>query len=501
MPYFKQYKEEIGGGPFGIDVIYNISDYSETGTFPTGTAETPGGNVTATLYGTPSVSFRQQWKLPTEFESDPYNNTKFNVTGYSNPVDRILYVGDDLSLPLNNNYGGCCFDENGDPIEEPKLDQKRVMDITLEALGFDAYGKPTWASQNANYYFYDSFGNKVIEPVGPVVRSETFTVTLDEFLPNILETSPHIDDDITVEFLRSDGLSVICSRDNLVNISMSATYPETIKIKIRGNYTKYLFPYDTWEYYFEKIDPETREPQVYTPVPGHLKIEVDTEYFRTFDEVQEDGSLAIEDPDGTVTQLSDTITNTDYLNNLEVSTLSSELPYDPNDFIDAYRIDQNNKNGTGTNGIVLDLSTEIPAEADGILQYQQDPTNDKDITYTFTTTSSIPALTVRSWALGIGVAVGDYISNGGNIYHVDVGGIVNIGPEPPADTGPSGTGFFVDNSGITYRYIPNNIANYSEFGAGTWQTTQFIMNNYLIGAEKYQEIVEQLQTQRRTKFE
>jgi uncharacterized membrane protein len=177
------------------------------------------------------------------------------------------------------------------------------------------------------------------------------------------------------------------------------------------------------------------------------------------------------------------------------------LPYDPNDFIDAYRIDQDNKNGVGTNGIVLDLSVEIPPEADGVLQYKQDPTNDKDITYTFTTTSTIPALTITPWALGIAVAAGSYVSNGGEIYHVDVGGVVGIGPIPPADVGPSGTGFFVDNSGIEYRYVPNNIANYSEFGAGTWQTVKFVMNNYLIGAEKYQEIVEQLQSLRRTKFE
>lgn len=501
MPYFKQYKEEIGSGPFGIDVIYDISNESETGTFPTGTAAQPGGTITATIFDAPSVPFRQQWKLPTEFAVDPYNDTKFNVTDYSEPVDRILYTGDDLSEPLNNNYGGCCFDENGDPIEEPKLDQKRVMDITLEAIGWDAYGRPTWASQNANYYFYDSFGSKVIEPVGPVVRSETFTVTLDEFFPKVLETSPYIDDDITVEFLRSDGLSVICSKDNMVNISMTATYPETIKIKIRGNYTKYLFPYDTWEYYFEKIDPDTGDVQSYTPVEGHLKIEVPTQSTRTFDEVQETEPDVIVDDDGNVTQSQGTITLDQYNDNIIVNELPKDLPYDPNDFIDAYRIDQDNKNGTGTFGIVLDLSQEIPADYDGILQYIQDPTNDKDVSYTFTTTSTIPPLTILTWTLGAGYSAGDYVSNGGNLYHVDVGGVVGTGPTPPADVGPSGTGFFVDNSGIEYRYIPINLVNFTSFGAGTWQTVKYVMNNYLLGLERYEELTNTEAGTRRNKFE
>ena len=52
----------------------------------------------------------------------------------------------------------------------------------------------------------------------------------------------------------------------------------------------------------------------------------------------------------------------------------------------------------------------------------------------------------------------------------------------PADGGPSGTGFFIDNSGMRYRYIPPE-GLVTTAGAGTWSTTLYVMNNFSIGAD------------------
>ena len=488
MPYYKQISENIGSaGGSQIRVLYNVDKgNTETGTFPIGTSVQPLGSVSGMLRGIPGTSFRQKEKLPVDFSIDPCNDTKFNVTGYSTPRDRIVYIGEDLNESLNSNYTGCCFDENGNQVPEPSLNQKRVMDITLEGIGFDIYGKPVWESQPTDFYFI-SCG--VSEGIANIIRSETFTVTFDGMTPQISGTAPYLDDDITVTLERSDGQSVTAT-SSTSTVSMTATYPQTIKIKVRGKFSKKLFPNDTWEYYFEKYDAETREPKNYTPIPGHLKITVPTEFPRAFDETQE----VVVDP----------MTAAQYETNITESTLIKQYPQDPNEFVDAYRIDQNNKNGTG---LVLDLSQEVPVSNGGILlRYIQDQEDDIDVKFSFSVTSSIPPLTVIPWAFLTTLSAGDYVSFGGTVWYVEVGGVVDAGTpgdplaDPPtegtpADTGPSGTGFFTDNSGITYRYMPP-LSNYTTYGAGTLETTMYIMNDQKIGAARFEELLNQQQKRR-----
>lgn len=485
MPYYKQINEPIGVNPFQIDVLYDVDKgNTTTGTFPRGTAAMPLPSVSGMLRGIPGTSFRQQEKLPTNFTPDACNNTQFNVSGYSNVRNRIVYIGEELGESLNNNYTGCCFDENGNQVAEPSLNQKRTMDITLEAIGFDSYGKPKWASQPNNFYFV-SCG--VSEPVGSIVRSETFTITFNSMVPNIGSTAPYLDDDTTVTFRRSDGVTATATSTS-GTISMTATYPQTIKIEVRGMFGKKLFPNDTWEYYFEKFDSVTRLPKTYTPVPGHLKITVPTEYPRAFDTIQTSTAPEVVDGSGNVTQTKATITNTQWVSQTATSTIDKVLPVDPNTFIDAYRIDQQNKNGTG---IVRDLSEEIPSDAI-IMKYVQDPEEDLDVVLNFTVTSSIPSLNAVAWATGLTLTAGSYVTNGGNTYLVEVGGFVSPGlpPDTPADVGPSGTAFFVDASGITYRYIPTNIANLSSYGAGSWSTTIYVMNDQRVGAELFEDVLD-----------
>ena len=55
-------------------------------------------------------------------------------------------MGEDLTGSLNNEYTGCCFDENGNQVPEPSLNQKRVTEIVLEGITFDTYGKVNTAS-------------------------------------------------------------------------------------------------------------------------------------------------------------------------------------------------------------------------------------------------------------------------------------------------------------------------------------------------------------------
>ena len=485
MPYYKQINEPIGVNPFQIDVLYDVDKgNTTTGTFPRGTATLPLPNVSGMLRGMPGTSFRQQEKLPTNFSVDACNNTQFNVSGYSTARNRIVYIGEELGESLNNNYTGCCFDENGNQVAEPSLNQRRTMDIKLEAIGFDTYGKPTWASQPNNFYFV-SCG--VSEPLGSIVRNETFTITFDSMVPNIGTTAPYLDDDATVTFRRSDGVTATATSTS-GTISMTATYPQTITIEVRGMLGKKLFPNDTWEYYFEKFDAETRLPKTYTPVPGHLKITVPTEFPRAFDSIQTTTTPAVVDGNGNVTQTKTSITNTQWTTQTGTSTIDKVLPVDPNTFVDAYRIDQQNKNGTG---IVRDLSQEIPEDAI-IMKYVQDPEDDLDVVLNFTVTSTIPSLNAVAWAIGLSLTAGSYVTNGGNTYRVEVGGIVSAGfpPTIPPDVGPSGTAFFVDTSGITYRYVPTNIANLTSYGAGSWSTTLYVMNDQRIGTELFEDILD-----------
>ena len=475
MPYYKPYREDFGspGSDITIKVEYPIDGGNVlTGVFPVvlnpvvptygSTDGDKYGNPI--LRGKPSGTFRQVEKLPVDFSTDPCDEFKFYTSGYSDERDRIVYLGEDLREDLNNNYTGCCFDVDGNFVQEPSLNQKRTIDIKLEAIGFDTYGKPTWASQNANFYHIDCVNGS--EVVGTIVRSETFTLTFNGMSPQIRPDPPYLDDDIIVKLVKSDGTEVSADKDSTSPISMTATYPETITIKVFGSFGKKLFPNEAWEYYFQKYDPETNEPNVYTPVPEHLPIDLPTELVRDVD-----------DGEGNI---------------IEVTKV---FPKDPNEFIDAYRIDQNNKVGLGTNGVVRDLSEEVPAGV-YMLAYEQDPAEDVDVVLSFSVTSSIPPIVSTPWSLYSGVlipstyAAGDYVTNGGNLYRVDVGGTVATGPAPNLDAGPSGTSFFTDVSGIVYRYIPSNIADITSYGAGDWTTTMYVLNDQRIGFQQFQDLVE-----------
>ena len=126
------------------------------------------------------------------------------------------------------------------------------------------------------------------------------------------------------------------------------------------------------------------------------------------------------------------------------------------------------------------------------MKYVQDPEDDLDVVLNFTVTSTIPSLNAVAWAIGLSLTAGSYVTNGGNTYRVEVGGIVSAGFPPTIlpDVGPSGTAFFVDTSGITYRYVPTNIANLTSYGAGSWSTTLYVMNDQRIGAELFEDILD-----------
>ena len=454
MPNYKEVNESIGAGPSNIDVLY------ETGTpvtlsYPAGSALTPS-TTQGKYFSAPSPTYRQSWKLPVEFSEDPCAPLNWYVTDYSDSADRIVYLGEDLSENLNNAYEGCCFDENGNQVSEPSLGQARVTDIVLEGVQYDVYGKMGTASGIEYKNGCTTVGMSSIR------ASETFTVTFNSMVPNIGGSAPYLDDDVTVTLLRSDGSSVIATSSS-GTVSMSAVAPQTITIKVGGYFGKKLFPDETWEYYYEKNSE-------YDPNPNHLNFEID---------IPERGE-------------------------------------DPNEFIEPYRIDKDNNSGS-----VVDLSLEVP-EGVSLLKYESDRTEreaginpiegstsragHRDIVFNFTTTSSVPAITYVTWAIGAVLPTGSYVLKGGSTYHVDVGGTVSGGtpgspgdptavppvpstPGTPADTGPSGSGFFVDESGITYRYIPPE-GVLTSIGAGTWSTTLYVMNDYLVGQTRFEELLD-----------
>lgn len=472
MPYYSQYVEELNspGSDISIDVKYDIDEGNvTTGIYPVVLQAGPpivAGSTSGDKYeqvilrGKPSGTFRQVEKLPTGFTSDPCDEFSFIVDEYSDERDRIVYLGEDLRENLNNSYTGCCFDENGNFVEEPKLEQKRTIDIRLEAIGFDVYGKPTWANQPADYYFIDCTNGS--EAVGSVVRSETFTITFNGMSPQIRPDPPYLDDDIIVKLVNSNGTVVQCDKDSTSSISMTATYPETVTIQVFGSFGKKLFPNEAWEYYFQRFDPETNEVNEYTPVEEHLEIDLPTELVRDVD-----------DGEGNI---------------IEVTKV---FPRDPNEFVDAYRIDQDNKIGIGTNGVVRDLSEEVP-EGVYMLAYEQDPAEDVDVVLSFSVTSSIPAMVKTAWAIGTPLPTGSYCTNGGSTYYVELGGTPSPGNPPagiPPDIGPSGTSFFVDNSGMTYRYVPA-LADITSYGAGDWSTTMYVLNDQRIGFQQFQDLIE-----------
>ena len=71
----------------------------------------------------------------------------------------------------------------------------------------------------------------------------------------------------------------------------------------------------------------------------------------------------------------------------------------------------------------------------------------------------------------------------------------NPGAGIPADTGPSGTGFFIDGSGMRYRYIPPE-GLVTTAGAGSFSTTLYVMNDYRIGAARFTELLNEAEARR-----
>ena len=464
MPNYRPVTESIGAGPSNIDVDYEVGTAVSL-SYPVGTYDPNTlsyinvGTATANsnyrnkrYYLLPGSTFRQTWKVPNGVSIDSCDSSgqTWYVDSYSDPTDRIVYLAEDLTESLNNEYTGCCFDENGNQVPEPSLNQKRVTNITLEGIQFDTYGKILTASG------IEYKNGCTVVAAASVVRSETFTVTFDSMVPNIASSAPYLDDDVTVTLERSDGTTVVATSSS-GTVSMSATAPQTITIKFGGEFGKKLFPEETWEYYYEKNSE-------YTANPDHLNFEID---------IPERGP-------------------------------------DPNDYFEPYRIDKDNNSGS-----LNDLSQEVPSGV-SLLGFESDITEreagtnpidgstsragHRDIVFNFTVTSSIPALSTIAWALFTPIPTGSYCTNGGSTYYVEVGGTPSTGSPGagiPADVGPSGTGFFIDNSGMRYRYIPPE-GTVTTAGAGTWSTTLYVMNDYRIGAARFQELLGQA-TARRVK--
>lgn len=458
MPNYKPVVESIGAGPSNIDVAYNIGTEVSlaypSGTFDTnatppsyinvGTATSDSNYRDKRHYTRSNNTYRQTWKLPNGVTIDPCDSSgqTWYIDSYSSETDRIVYLGEDLTGSLNNEYTGCCFDENGNQVPEPSLNQKRVTEIVLEGITFDTYGKVNTAS-GIEYKV-----NCIVEPIVSTVRSETFTVTFNSMVPNIADNAPYLDDDITVTLERSDGSSVIAT-SSTGTVTMSAVAPQTITIKIGGEFGKKLFPDETWEYYYEKNSE-------FTEIPSHLNVDIEF----------------------------------------------NERKPNPNELFELYRIDKDNNTGQNLN----DLSQEVP-EGSALYGYKGDRTEreaginpidgstsragHRDIVFNFTVTSSIPALPTTAWALLVPLATGSYCTKGGSTYYVELGGTPSTGNPPagiPADTGPSGTGFFIDQSGMRYRYIPPE-GLVTTRGAGSFTTTLYVINNYASGANRVDEIL------------
>jgi len=464
MPNYKPVIETIGVGQTALDVAYEIGDEVSL-SYPVGTYDantetySPQGTTNSSsyekdrYYTIPSSTYRQTWKLPTKVEETPCStntNLEFYVSEYSDAADRIVYLNDDLQQSLNAEYTGCCFDENGNFVAEPSLNQKRVTDIILEGIEIDKYGK---INTDSGIVYLNGCSNVSMDTI---IRTETFTVTFNSMVPNIGSSAPYLDDDVTVTFERSDGSSVTAT-SSTGTLSMSATAPQTITIKFGGKFGRKLFPEETWEYYYEKNSG-------FIPNPDHLNYEIDF----------------------------------------------NERKPDPNERFEPYRINKDNNSGS-----IVDLSLEIPNDSI-LFGYGGDITNrsagtnpidgstsragHRDIVFNFSVTSTIsafPATTV--WAIGTPLSTGSYCTNGSNTYYVEFGGTPSSGtpgtpgdplatpPVPPtsgtpADSGPSGTGFFIDESGMRYRYIPPT-GLITTAGAGDFSTTLYAMNDYA-GSQK-----------------
>lgn len=407
--------------------------------------------------------YRVQYRLPNQFTNTPtefmnvdtFVTQDFGISGYTEYQDRNIEYGIDLT-------------------ESDAIGFKNWLDIRLDTIGIDIDGRPDWYSQINSYYTSQNSNNSSVSPqfLG-AHKSETITVTFNEFSPNILETSPYIDEALIVQLIKKDGNGNIisittCDKNNLSNISVSAIYPETITIHVEGNYTRLLFPNEVWEYYFDKQSD-------YTIIPEHESVTYETTFTRPYDDL----SLTVND-------LENPLSVDTYDSLIATSSDIRILPQDPNEVFDGYKISQTFSNQPRINGIVYDLSQEIPTIAD-ILSFDQDEITNRDVTYTFTVTSSIPSWNSSEWVAG-SYAVGDYVTSGGNLYRVIVGGLATIETGPPSGTGNyQGTaGNPPVLSGPVYRYIPDIGLS---FGAATLQIQYNIVNNYIVGLERYEEIL------------
>ena len=459
MPYYGPAFERIDGGDakmfeeykFGIPVTAEFISSTSSETLPV--------TISAKIFDIPVNDFEQVIKFGEKgyikIGGDEYN---YNWGDDGSPATRIIYIDEDIG-------------------EKDDIGLDKWVELTLESLGADANGKPHWASQPTDYYPFT-------DPLGPIVQEETFTLTFREFTPNVLGTSPYIDEDLRVIFIKSDGTQIECNKNNLSEISVTCTYPETVKIKVRGKYTKWLFPYDKQEYYFDK-DKE------YTPVPEHEPFDIEAEQKRLFDESQEEVPLAILEPDpdpdinyGDVPSIQKAgIEDADYQAQVIISETYKQLPFNPNDFVDAYRITQDFKYGTGPFGVIKDLSVEIPLEVN-ILKYEQDPNTDVDCRYRFQVGSVITGgPTTVTYEVGIALTAGSIVSVGDASYLVNVGGFVLVN-DPP-----SGTAYYTDANGIEFQYRPDMLG--TSFGAGTFYIKQNVMNNYLLGLQRYEEVLDE----------
>lgn len=479
MPNYRPVTESIGAGSTSIDVDYEVGsavslsypvgtyDANTSSYINVGTATDSSNYRSKRYYLLPGSTYRQIWKLPdgVTIDSCDSSGTTWYVDSYSDGADRIVYLAEDLTASLNGEYTGCCFDADGNFYAEPSLNQKRVQNITLEGLQFDTYGK----INTAGGIEYKNGCTTV--SMASIIRSETFTVTFNSMSPNIAGSAPYLDDDVTVTLERSDGTTVIATSSS-GTVTMSAVAPQTITIKIGGEFGKKLFPEETWEYYYEKNSE-------YTANPDHENFEID---------IPERGS-------------------------------------DPNEFIEPYRIDKDNNTGNNLN----DFSQEVPTGV-SLLGFKSDLTEriagsnpdpdtgslsragHRDVIFNFTVTSSIPAVSTTPWSLTTPLVTGSYCTNGGSTYYVELGGTPGQGtagtpgdptatpPVPPtsgtpADVGPSGTGFFTDNSGMRYRYIPPE-GLVTTAGAGSWSTTLYVMNDYRIGAARFGELLDEAEARR-----
>lgn len=487
----------------GIYVLYEIGDEGSDINFP---AQWIDPQVQPPVSPPPGYSehkanlkdyvggvYRIQQKVPTNFTQDEiefmnvdtFVSQDFSANEYSTPNDRVIAYGDDLAGNNEIGFG-------------------RWLDVRLDCIGLDIDGRPDWYSQINSYYTSQNSNGSTIDPqLLTIEKAETVTVTFDDFDPPILGTSPNIDQDLIVQLIKKNGNGnitqvVTCDKDNVSNISISATYPETITIHVEGNYTRLLFPNETWTYAFDKNSE-------YTIIPEHLPVVIENEGPRLFDPSLELTSTDVTDEleEFTVGSETGNEITIEYFSATKINELAAAsnaikvLPEDPNEVFDAYQIDQTHSNQSRINGIVFDLSQEFPTDAE-ILKYNQDPVIDRDVTYTFTVTSSMPAWNSSPWAPGT-YAVGDYVTNGGNLYRVILGGTATTGTGPPTGTtNYRGTVTVKDvgpvPSGPVYRYIPDPIG--SGFGAATIKLRQNVLNNYINGQVRYSEIIDSRPTRR-----